>query len=146
MQVSSSEGHTRHSEYRCICEHKMVTKMIADVCFGSHVSYVQIHSVLYSHTPYNRKYWRGIIFGGFVDFLVILAILNPPILCQPRRLPEKAWRLYRNWQIYIRQLQFSSNPPNIIPTNISGYTVELMHLHTHNTCSTTKENSQHHIT
>ena len=29
--------------------------------------------------PYSRKYWRGIIFGGF--------LVTPPILHQPHRLP-----------------------------------------------------------
>ena len=70
--------------------------------------------------PYSRKYWRGIIFGGF---LVTPPILNLPILRQPCRLPEKAWRSYRNCQIYIHQLLYS-NSPNIIPVNISGCTVD----------------------
>ena len=37
--------------------------------------------------------------GGF--------FVTPPILCQPRRLPEKVWRSYHNRQIYIRQLPFA---------------------------------------
>ena len=61
----------------------------------------------------NIGIWR---IGGF---LVTPPILNQPIL---RQLPEKAWQSYRNRQIYIRQLLYS-NPPNIIPANISGYTV-----------------------
>ena len=70
---------------------------------------------VHCYIPYSRKYWR---IGGF---LVTPPILNPPIL---RQCPEKAWRSYHNRQIYnCNFLPFSSNPPNIIPANISGYMV-----------------------
>ena len=75
--------------------------------------------------PYSQKYlWRIIIY--LVDWRISChtTILNPLILRQPHGLAEKVWQLYRNCQIYMHQLQFSSffkQFANIIPANISLY-------------------------
>ena len=78
---------------------------------------------VYMCVPYSRKYWRGLIFGGLADLLS-----HCQYYCQPRRLPEKAWRSYvhvtaKFISANCNFLPFSSNPPNIIPANISVYTV-----------------------
>ena len=87
----------------------------ANMCHGS-----------LSHATHNYRIAGNI--GGELyladwRFLVRPPILNPPIL---RQRPEKAWRSYVTAKFISANcnfLPFSSNPPNIIPANISGYTV-----------------------
>ena len=74
--------------------------------------------------PYSRKYWRGIIFGGLAVFLSHRQYL----ICQYCTNRIDSWRRRGNRTVTAKFisancnfLPFSSNPPNIIPTNISGY-------------------------
>ena len=81
--------------------------------------HMNIRPIMY--VPYSRKYWRGIKFGGSAvcEQTAKLKSANfyyHVIYSLPR---------HENRQIKIRQFRFSRNPPNIIPANISGYTVRM---------------------
>ena len=88
------------------------------------IMYVQMYTGKY--IPYSRKYWRGIIFGGLADFLSHCQYL----ICQycvncvySRRRRGDRTVTAKFTSANCNFFPFSSNPPNIIPTNISGYTV-----------------------
>ena len=74
--------------------------------------------------PYSRKTWRGIKFGGLAVQLAIAKLKSANIsylhilyvwqsLTEPPNL---------NLPIFL-QWRFRAQPPNLIPANISGYTV-----------------------
>ena len=76
-----------------------------------------------SKIPYSRKYWRELYLADW-RILVTLPILNPPIIIllrQPRRL--RRGDRTETAKFISANCNFLSNPPNIIPANIFGYTV-----------------------
>ena len=65
-------------------------------------------SLLEKNVPYSRKYWRGITFGRLADSCHTANIKSANNNIIAPTMYTQTWRLYRNRQIYIRQLQFSS--------------------------------------
>ena len=99
----------------------MVVVPRADVhtkCHSPGIDIVKCKDSWLKGIPYSRKYWRG---QYLADWQILVTL---PILRQPHRLrrgdrTETAKFISANCNF----LPFSSNPPNIIPANISGYTV-----------------------
>ena len=74
--------------------------------------FMYMYIVHHAYIPYSRKYWRGIIFGGYCTNCVY-----------SRRRHGNRTVTAKFTCISAKCNPFSSNPPNIIPANISGYTV-----------------------
>ena len=95
------------------------------IIYNTYISYAYIvlQLILYIYIyilPYRRKYWRGIKFGRLAAKLKSANFYSRVIYLLPK---------HENRQIKICQFRFSHNPPNIIPANISGYTVLYMYIY-----------------
>ena len=69
------------------------------------------------YSTYSRKYWWGIIFGG------LAVLLSHRQYCANARRCGNCTITAKFISANCNFLPFSSNPPNITPANISGYTV-----------------------
>ena len=71
--------------------------------------------IVYMYTIlYSQKIWWGFKFGGLAVYLCN---------CQIKSANISYLHILPNRQILIRQYFCGTQPPNLIPVNISGYTV-----------------------